>query len=146
MDAEAINAALSDDSFNFSEIDDDIIDPDFILGEPNTEIINNLFGIHPLISSDSEQDENVRECNVVESVEECVQNVENVESNDLVTLNVVNDETNENDDQEDCLTFKEKKRVATPSLWKRNITKLKRAAGEEGVSCRGIINISKFDF
>ncbi|CAI6354568.1 unnamed protein product [Macrosiphum euphorbiae] len=66
MNAEDINAALSEDSFNFSEFDEDIIDPYFILGECSAEN-NDLHGIHPLISSDSEHDENLQECMVVGS-------------------------------------------------------------------------------
>lgn len=66
MNAEDINAALSEDSFNFSEFDEDIIDPYFILGECSAEN-NDLHGIHPLISSDSEHNENLQECMVVGS-------------------------------------------------------------------------------
>lgn len=61
---------------------------------------------------------------------------ENVENNNLVTLNVL-DQLGEIDEQ-GCAQFKGKKRVATPSVWKRNITKGKRAKGEETyVSLRG---------
>lgn len=53
MDEFEINAAL-DDSFNFSEVDDDILDPDFELNHNNYVQEHDLIGIIPLSSSDSE--------------------------------------------------------------------------------------------
>jgi len=68
MDEFEINEAL-DDSFNFSEVDDDILDPDFELNHNNYVQKHNLIGIIPLSSSDSEEDipindERVDNCNL----------------------------------------------------------------------------------
>lgn len=59
----------------------------------------------------------------------------NVENNNIIILNVV-DQLGEIYEQ-GCLPFKGKKRVATPSVWKRNIKKGKHAKGEETISLRG---------
>lgn len=68
MDEFEINAAL-DDSFNFSEVDDDILDPDFELNHNNYVQEHDLIGIILLSSSDSEEDipindERVDNCNL----------------------------------------------------------------------------------
>lgn len=56
MDSEAINDAL-DDSLEYSDFDDDFLDPDYVLSENLNDNRNNsiLKGIFPLIS-DSEED------------------------------------------------------------------------------------------
>lgn len=68
MDEFEINAAL-DDSFNFSEVDEDILDPDFELNHNNYMQEHDLIGITPLASSVSEEDvpindERVDNCNL----------------------------------------------------------------------------------
>lgn len=63
---------------------------------------------------------------------------ENEENNNIVTLNLLDEDSGENDKQ-GCSTFNGKKRAAKPSVWKRNIVKSKRAKGEGIVSLRGKI-------
>jgi len=136
MNAEEKRGELSDDSFTFPDIDSSPIDSDYILGESSTENYD-LHGIQRLISSDSEEDENLQECIVVGSA--YIQDgFENEENNNIVTLNLLDEDSGENYEQ-GCSKFNGKKRVATPLGWKRNIVKAKRAKGEGIVSLRGKI-------
>jgi len=130
MDEFEINAAL-DDSFNFSEVDDDILDPDFELNHNNYVQEHDLIGIILLSSSDSEEDipindERVDNCNL-EATNNEFENERLINTKDIGYENV-----NENEE----LTSRGKKRAKNPSLWKRNISKIQRSQGNETISLR----------
>lgn len=131
MDEFEINAAL-DDSFNFSEVDDDILDPDFELNHNNYVQEHDLIGIIPLSSSDSEEDIPINDervdnnCNL-EATNNEFENERLINTEDIGYENV-----NENEES----TSRGKKRAKNPSLWKRNISKIQRSQGNETISLR----------
>ncbi|CAI6374563.1 unnamed protein product [Macrosiphum euphorbiae] len=160
MNDDDINDALND-SFEYSDEDDDFLDPDFSLGENVNDDL--LVGIFPLLS-DSENDEDVdgnieinegnKENNNVEAVDYNIENTENNRENnnlEAVDNNIENSEGNmennnldavedntENNEQESYIR-KGKKRSSNPLIWKRNVTKVLRAQGKECVSLRNKI-------
>lgn len=110
MDKNQINDVLNC-SFDFSNMDDDTLDPDYILND------NSLDGILPLTNSDSEDD-----APIVSIIDE---------GHHLETDNEY-DDTNES-------TLKGKKREKSPLRWKRNIVIVQRAQGNETISLRNKI-------
>lgn len=117
---------MDDDSFDFSEIDDDIAEPDFILAE-NLDILD---GIFPLDNSDFEQE---NELDLQNKLENEVIDIIPTDINDTPNnTSEINDNLENNN-----LTIKCKQRVANPLMWKRNLNKAKRARGEVNVSERG---------
>lgn len=129
MDESEINAVL-DDSYNFSEVDDDILDPDFIVNN-NYAQVNLLSGVTPFSSSDSEEDVPINSENIEDHNLEATNN--EFENERIITEDL-DIEYNEPPNEES--TPIGKKRTKSPSRWKRNISKLQRAQGNGTISLR----------
>ncbi|KAL4154023.1 hypothetical protein QTP88_001856 [Uroleucon formosanum] len=115
MDDEEILNTLNN-YFEFSEEDDDYLDPDYRVSENINLNDNTLDGFYVLLYSDTEVENDGDNENVAE-----------IENDESVENEVINNEIE---------TFKGKKRVANPVLWKRNITKTMRAEGKDLVNLK----------
>lgn len=138
MDDRNIEDAL-DESFEMS--DDDFLDPDYCVEQKNND--DSLDGIDILWI---DTDDSILEGNNIDFAEErnidleINANNENVESNNNTENNNILQLEHDNVDGELQPTIsKGKKRKLNPSLWKRNLSKIQRAKGEECVSLRNKI-------
>jgi len=119
--------SLEDFDVSFSDLDDSFADPDFIL-----ETVNNL--------SDSEfifkRNHGLSDSDDLGGIL-CLDTDDECEKNKLDGPNIIEATDSSNSDEEtinEVPTRNSKKRIANPSLWKRNVAKKHRAAGEEYTS------------